>query len=91
MAFIIRVMTLDTHEELVGAWRAINAASEQRRTEALAQLQDLGVVSYETATADIKRALTSKNKVDEITLARNLGNHFRSQYAAAKEIALRGN
>jgi hypothetical protein len=43
MAFIIRVMTLDTHEELVGAWRVINAASEQCRTEALAQLQDLGV------------------------------------------------
>ena len=25
MAFIIRVMTLDTHDELVDAWRAINA------------------------------------------------------------------
>lgn len=88
MAFIIRVMSLDTHKELVRAWRAINAAPESRRAKALARLQDLEAVTYERTKAEIKQALTSKNKVDEITLARNLGNYFRMNYAEAENIAL---
>jgi iron(III) transport system substrate-binding protein len=87
MAFIIRVMTLDTHAELVSAWRAINAAPEERRIAALAELQDLSAVTYENAGAAIKHALNSKNKVDEITLARNLAASFRSHYAKAQAIA----
>jgi ABC-type Fe3+ transport system substrate-binding protein len=90
MAFIIRVMSLDTHEELVRAWRAIHAAPAARRNEALAKLQDLSAVNYERTRKEIKKALTSKNKVDEITFARDLGNHFRKQYAAAEEIARGG-
>ena len=89
MAFIIHVMSLDTHEELVQAWRAINAAPESRRMEALAKLQDLSAVNYDRARIEIKKALTSKNKVDEITFARELGNHFRRQYAIAEDLAKR--
>ena len=91
MAFIIRVMTLDTHQELVRAWRAINAAPEPRKASALARLQDLSAVNYERASQEIKRALASKNKVDEITLARTLGDLFRKQYAEAEAIALGAN
>ena len=90
MAFVIRVMSLDTHRELVSAWRAINAAPEPRKAKALAVLQDLTAVSYDRAKSDIKKALTSKNKVDEITLARNLGQAFRGRYAEAERIALGG-
>lgn len=87
MAFIIRVMSLDTHRELVSAWRAINRAPEPRKTRALEVLQDLSAVDYEHASTEIKRALTSKNKVDEITLARNLGELFRRNYLKAEAIA----
>ncbi|HTO02329.1 MAG TPA: extracellular solute-binding protein, partial [Opitutus sp.] len=87
MAFIMRVMTLDTHKELVRAWRAIHAAPDARKASALQRLQDLTAVSYERANNDIKRALASKNKVDEITLARTLGALFRQQYAEAEAIA----
>lgn len=87
MAFIIRVMTLDTHKELVRAWRAINAAPDSRRALALERLQDLTAVNYERANSEIKKALASKNKVDEITLARSLGEHFRKHYAEAEAIA----
>lgn len=87
MAFIIRVMALDTHEELVRAWRAINAAPESRRASALAELQDLSVVTYERAGRDIKAALNSKNKVDEITLARTLAQSFRNHYKRAEMLA----
>lgn len=87
MAFIIRVMSLDTHRELVSAWRAIDAASEPRKTRALETLQDLSAVDYDHALSEIKSALTSKNKVDEITLARNLGEAFRQNYLKAEAIA----
>jgi ABC-type Fe3+ transport system substrate-binding protein len=87
MAFIIRVMSLDTHAELVAAWRAIMKAPEPNRQRALAVLQDLEAVAYDQALGAIKKSLTSKNKVDEITLARNLGNAFRKQYAEAERIA----
>lgn len=88
MAFIIRVMTLDTHKDLVRVWRAINAAPEARRVAALTVLQNLDEVAYDRAKGEIKKALTSKNKVDEITLARNLGQAFRERYGEAERIAL---
>ncbi|HEY0945370.1 MAG TPA: extracellular solute-binding protein [Opitutaceae bacterium] len=85
MSFIIRVMCQDTHDELASAWRAIIAAGEP--PEALAVLQDLSAVDYDAANGVIKRALNSKNKVDEIRLAKELGERFRAQYRRAEAIA----
>ena len=92
MAFIIRVMCHDTHEELSNAWRVINdpSVNPENRVAALAVLQDLTVVSYERTGLEIKRALGSKNKVDEVHLANELGRHFRQQYQKAAEIAVAG-
>jgi hypothetical protein len=92
MAFIIRVMCQDTHEELTDAWRIINlpTVSPENRKAALAILQNMNVVSYERTNADIKRALGSKNKVDEIRLANELAAGFRQQYRKAAEIARAG-
>lgn len=92
MAFVIRIMCQDTHEELVAAWNAIgaddvNAAMRQR---ALATLQDLSAVAYDRALTDIKRALGSKNKVDEVRMANELGGVFRANYRRAAEIARGG-
>jgi len=92
MAFIIRVMCLDPHRELTTAWQTINqpGTTPQNRTAALAILQDLSAVSYEQAGREIKRALGSKNKVDEIKLANELAAHFREQYRRAAETARGG-
>lgn len=87
LALIVRVMTLDTHDELVRAWRAIGAAPEPAKSQALAALQDLSAVSYERAEGDIKRALASSRRVDELTLTRELGEVFRRNYAAAERLA----
>ena len=87
MAFIIRVMSLDSHTELASAWRAILRAPEDRRAAALAHLQDLSVVNYAEALGTIKKALNSKNKVDEVNLASRLGTIFRRQYIEAEKIA----
>ena len=85
MAFIIRVMALDTHPDLVRAWRAIAAAGLP--PEALAVLGDMEAVSYDKVIGSIKQALNAKNKVEEIRLANALGATFRKQYRRAEESA----
>jgi iron(III) transport system substrate-binding protein len=85
LAFIVRVMCQDAHPELVDAWRAVVAAGKPEA--AMAVLQDLSAVGYEKTTGEIKTALGSRNKVDEIALAWRLGKHFRNQYLRAAEIA----
>jgi ABC-type Fe3+ transport system substrate-binding protein len=87
MAFIIRVMTMDTHVELTRAWRAIIEAGMPQ--DALVALQDLSAVDYEQVNGSIKKALNSKNKVDEIRLANELGTFFRQHYQKAEELARR--
>lgn len=87
MAFVVRVMCLDAHAELVAAWRAINAAPEPARSRALVALQDLSAIAYDRTTTDIRARLGAKDKVDEIRLARELGDIFRANYARAERIA----
>lgn len=85
MAFVIRVMCLDTHPELVAAWREIINAGQP--AEAMAAFTDLDAVSYGEVGGRIKKALNSKNRIEEITLAKELANHFRRQYLRAADLA----
>ena len=85
MSFVIRVMGFDAHQELVAAWETINAAGQP--AEAMAVLQDMSAVDYDTARSRIKNVIGSRNKVEELLLAKELGNRFRQQYAKAAEIA----
>ena len=90
MAFVIRIMCQDTHGELTRAWRAINAAPPAVQAEALAVLADLSAVDYDRTGKEIRAALGSKNKVDEIKMANELGATFRRNYARAEAIARAG-
>ena len=90
MAFVIRIMCQDTHGELTQAWRAINLANPTARAEALAVLADLSAVDYGRVTKEIRQALGSKNKVDEIRMANELGGVFRANYRRAEAIARAG-
>ncbi|CAM2861680.1 ABC transporter substrate-binding protein [Rariglobus hedericola] len=85
MAFAIRVMCLDTQPELKQAWRALIDAGMP--ADALAEFQDLSALDYAAANGRIREALRSKNKVDEIKLANELGNRFRAQYKRTVELA----
>jgi len=87
LAFIIRVMGQDSHTDLVRAWRAIIAAPEPAKSQALAALQDLSAVDYDHARGEIRQALGSKDKVDEVRIASQLGAVFRRNYAKALELA----
>lgn len=87
MAFIVRVMCLDTQGGLKQAWRAIIEAPEPAKSRALAVLQDLSAVDYERATTAIRTRLRAKDKVEEIRLAKELGDVFRRNYARAEAMA----
>ena len=84
MAFVIRIMSLDTHDELTAAWREIIRAGMP--PAALAALGDMSAIGYDRMEA-IRRTLNSKDKVDEIRLAKTLAARFREQYRRAGEIA----
>jgi hypothetical protein len=88
LAFIIRVMCQDTHPELVRAWRAIVAAGNP--PAAMEALQAMSAVDYDKTAGEIKTALGSKNKIDEVLLARKLVKAFREQYQRAGELAQAG-
>ena len=87
IGFVTRVMCLDTHRELVSAWRAINAAAEPRRSHALAVMQTLDAVSYDRTAGEIHARLNAKDRVEEVKLATELGAYFRANYARAEAIA----
>ena len=85
MAFVIRVMCQDTHEDLVAAWREIIQAGMPEA--ALAVMGDMSAIAYPEMNGRIRQALNSKDKVDEIKVASELAEHFRQQYRWAAEIA----
>ena len=88
LRFILRVMCLDTHPELVEAWRVVSAAGSP--PEAMAAMQDLSTVDYATSLGAIKTALRNKDKTVELKLARELSANFRANYARAVELARAG-
>jgi ABC-type Fe3+ transport system substrate-binding protein len=88
LRFIMRVMCLDSHPELVAAWREVVAAG--RPPEAMAAFSDMSAVDYAAASGRIKQALRAKDRVEELRLARELGESFRAQYRRAAELAREG-
>ncbi len=78
MAFVIRVMCLDTQPELKRAWQALIAAGMP--ADALAVFQELTAVDYAATQGRIRSALRASNKVEELLLAKELAQRFRTQY-----------
>ncbi|MEI9895618.1 MAG: extracellular solute-binding protein [Chthoniobacter sp.] len=84
IAFIFRVMCIDSHEDLQEAWSALQAA--QFPIEAMRTFEDVGVIDYAAANGKIREAL-SGDKIHEVRLAKELADHFRDQYARAATLA----
>ena len=85
MSFIIRVVCLDVHDEQVAAWKALRAAGFPR--DAYNKFTDMSAVDYETAKNHIKPVLASRNRIEEVRLAKKLAAHFRAQYLEAAKLA----
>lgn len=86
--FLVRVMCVDSHDELHSAWKAIIEAGMPER--AIAVLEDLTRVKYEAATGSISKILASRDKAQETRLARELGDAFRNQFIRAGAMARNG-
>lgn len=90
LAFVVRVMCLESHAELKAATQAINDAAERepaRAEAARAKLAEVRAVDYAQVNGRIRQTLNAKNKVDEVRLATELGKAFRRQYREAEAIA----
>lgn len=82
---IIRVMCIDTHEEMKSAWEALIEADFPE--EASAAFFNVEPVSYEAAVNKIRPTLKAKDKVMAVKMANRLGKHFRTHYAEAERLA----
>ena len=88
LSFIIRVMSLDSHDEQVAAWRALIEAGFP--PQATSRFSNMDAVGYEQALGKLRPALNAANHIEEVQLARELGQHFRNQYRAAEQLAKAG-
>lgn len=86
--FLIRIMCVDTHDELRDAWAELDRAGFPQ--QATANLQDLSMIHYDNAAGAVTQALASRDKTQETRLARTLGDAFRKQYRLAASQARRG-
>ena len=83
--FLVRVMCIDSREELVAARRAIGRAPAD--SPALQKLLDVSRVRYEVALHQIRDTLRSADRVKEVRLADELTTYFREQYRQAERLA----
>lgn len=88
IGFVVRTMCIDSHEELRNAWEALAAAKFP--PEATTLFDDVTAVGYPAATGPLKTALGSAQKIDQVRLARVLGDQFRAQYRRVAELAREG-
>lgn len=86
--FLVRVICVDSHDELHAAWKDIIDAGMPER--AIKVLEDLTRVKYEAATGNISKILSARDKAQETRLARELGDAFRTQFIRAGTMARRG-
>ena len=86
--FLVRVLCVDSHDELHAAWKEIIDNSMPER--AITVLEDLTRVKYEAATGNISKILSARDKVQETRLARELGDAFRTQFIRARTMARHG-
>ena len=88
LSFVIRIMCLDSHDEQLAAWKALIDAGFPPKATAV--FSDMNPVGYKTAMDKIRPILSGADRIEEVQLARELGNHFRAQYRAAEQLAKAG-
>ena len=85
LRFLVRVMCIDSREELVAARAALGDAPEN--SPAFRKLLDVSSVRYDVAMHEIRETLRSADRLNEVRLADLLATHFRNQYREAERIA----
>jgi iron(III) transport system substrate-binding protein len=83
--FLVRVMCIDSREELVSARKTIGDAPID--SPAYQKLLDVSRVRYDVAMQQIRDTLRSADRVKEVRLAEELTSYFRNQYREAERMA----
>jgi iron(III) transport system substrate-binding protein len=86
--FLVRVMCIDSREELVSARKAIG--DRPLDSPAYQKLLDVSRVRYEIAMREIRDTLRLADRVKEVRLAEELTTYFRNQYREAQRMAETG-
>ena len=91
LRFIIKTAFIDPRNELVAAWAAIIQAEKEGRKEDAASAKkifaDLSRIDHGKAKEEIGGTLSSRDKLAEVRLAKELTVHFRNQYQRALSVA----
>jgi ABC-type glycerol-3-phosphate transport system substrate-binding protein len=85
LAFVIRVMCVDTADDLAKAYRAL--ASHGFPPRATAMFDDVALVDHAAASGPIRAALGSGNPIDEVALGNRLVSSLRAQYRSVADLA----
>jgi ABC-type Fe3+ transport system substrate-binding protein len=85
---IVKSMCIDPADELREAWGDLIRAGFP--PEATASFDAVGPVAYEVAKGPIRAATRSADKIEEVRVARDLGETFRANYRRASELARAG-
>jgi ABC-type Fe3+ transport system substrate-binding protein len=83
--FLVRVMCIDSRDELVSARKALG--SEPVDSPAFQKLLDVSRVRYDVAMQQIRDTLRSADRLKEVELAEELTTYFRNQYREAERMA----
>ena len=86
--FIVRVMCIDTHDELRAAYATLIQTNFPPKATEL--FYNLSAVNYGAANGRIADTLRSRDKVRELRLAQDLANSFRRRYRQTIKMANRG-
>lgn len=88
LAFVVRVMCVDTEDELHTAWEALVQAGFPPKATAL--FDDMSAVSYRVVTQEIAPALGSGAALDEANLQGRLVAQLKAQYERVALLARSG-
>ena len=83
--FLVRVMCIDSRDELVSARKAIG--NDPVESPAFQKLLDVSRVRYDIAMQQVRDTLRSADRVKEVRLAEELTTYFRNQYREAERMA----
>jgi iron(III) transport system substrate-binding protein len=86
--FLVRVMCIDSREELVSARRTIGR--DPVDSPAFQRLLNVSRVRYDVAIQQIRDTLRAADRVKEVRLAEELTTYFRNQYREAERMARAG-
>lgn len=88
LRMIVRVMCIDSHQEMKAAWEALTEAGFP--AEASAKFFQVTAAGYEEAEKVIRPTQKAGDKVAEVRLMNRLATYFRENYREAERLARAG-